>query len=151
MRTIIIVSLMLLAGCDTASGPQFSQPANPSIIVYHHDTQIRIAHSPIPLSINDRQCDLHQDAFIILPNAKYTLLVSMMAWPGVSKQTINTASNNQYYRVEIDKTKQAWMALSFAGGVIAESASEHSGPVIFTRINEAQALQDLHGLRQDCM
>lgn len=147
MKTIFILLLSLsVTACTTASGPLYSDSHDPSIIVYRTDWPYRIR--PYSVDVNGLHgCDLHANAFFILSPDRVNLTASLWDQPGTSKITVKGPA---YVRIDYSQAKY-WSGV--AAGLIGELATEgiNNGPYVFTIVAKEQALQELHGLHQDCL
>lgn len=157
----LISGVSLLVAC-TASGPTFDKAAiSPSnkanIIVYIKSWQSGAPASiGWPVDINGISgCNLHMNGYLLkqVDPGQTTITASVFSSPGTSRITFKTAPGNTYYiQMELDGAKNmAGVLGGLAGQLVAEGVSSTGGPFLFTRVEVQQAIQDLAGLKQDCL
>jgi hypothetical protein len=152
MRRILI--LLLLSGC-TATGPVFKEPEYPAVVIYQPAEGLNgLGSLTNPVEINgEKVCDLHHGAyFIARPQGKMIISASWFDRPGTSRIKMDANPKKTYYiHMEWNKWKSSAIGFGMLGALVAEGASDHGGPFIFNLVEPAAAMQELSGLKQDCI
>jgi len=152
MNKLIPLSILILSGCaGQATGPMFSEPEKPSIIIYTNYS----AHAWFGngragtwnVHVNGQICKLHDKSFFIVKTGKVLIASDDDAIAGTTKHEIND-NHSHYIRMDIDHAKLHLTSLGLVGMAMLHN---DGGMFVFDDVSEEQALKELSGLHQDCM
>lgn len=161
MSRFLILALLALAGC-TAAGPVFNESSlskdgeTATIVVYRDNWYQGPVIAGWYIDVNGvSSCGLKPDGFFAKQVSPGEIVISssMFGAPGTSRIAINAKAGEIYYiLMELDGGKNIAMASGgLAGGLMAEAASNHGGPFIFSRIDKNTAIKTLSSRHQDCL
>jgi len=158
-KIFIILFAIALAGCS-AKGPTYSSLPDEAKQPRKGMAQL-IVYQPVSMNLRSldieinrvKGCNLAAGTFFLLdvPPGQTTISSSIWDAPGTSSLTINAKSAHRYsIRIQWDMGKSMGFAVAgIPGGLIAESASSHSGPFLIDSIDEETSKQELAKLKQN--
>lgn len=150
---------LCLSAC-AADGPAFKgaslpQGDGPTVIVYRPSEFVG-SLAAYDVNINSRvACALHNHSYFVTDSYKGGISISAtrFATPGTSVISIDRPKKKNYY-IRMENNDGKTLAAGGAGLIgifVAEGVSSTPGPFVFTLVEENEAINELQGLKRDCL